>query len=41
MTIHSLQEEEKQIAADEQRTLAQIRDESRKLPSGLSRSLSN
>jgi len=39
MTIHSLQEEEKQLAAEEQQAVAQIHDEGRRLPSDLSRSL--
>jgi len=39
MTIHSLQEEEKQLAVEEQQAVAQIHDEGRKLPSDLSRSL--
>jgi hypothetical protein len=41
MSIHPLQEEEKQLAVEEQQTLAQIRDDSRKLPSSVSRSLLN
>jgi hypothetical protein len=39
MTIHSLQEEEKQLAIEEQQAVAQIHDEGRRLPSDLSRSL--
>ncbi|HTC92209.1 MAG TPA: zinc ribbon domain-containing protein [Terriglobales bacterium] len=39
MTIHSLQEEEKQLAIEEQQVVAQIHDEGRRLPSDLSRSL--
>jgi len=39
MSIKPLQDEEKQLAAEEQQTLAQIQNEGRKLPSNLSRSL--
>jgi hypothetical protein len=41
MSIHPLQEEEKQLAVEEQQALAQVRDSSRRLPSSVSRSLLN
>lgn len=41
MSIHPLQEEEKQLAVEEQQALAQVRDASSKLPSSVSRSLLN
>jgi len=39
MSIKPLQDEEKQLASEEQQTLAQIQNEGRQLPSNLSRSL--
>src|SRR5215471_11294873 len=41
MSIHPLQEEEKQLAVEEQQTLSQLRDGSTKLPSSVSHSLLN
>jgi hypothetical protein len=41
MSIHPLQEEEKQLAVEEQQALSQIRDDSTKLPSSVSHSLLN
>jgi hypothetical protein len=41
MSIHPLQEEEKQLAVEEQQALSQIRDDGTKLPSSVSHSLLN
>ena len=41
MSIHPLQEEEKQLAVEEQQALTQMRDYSGKLPSSVSHSLLN